>query len=538
MSLSPPVLPRVSDYIDWIAGRTPSAVALVLGGDRLTYSDLAEQVDRLARSLLNAGVAKGDRVATLQTPHPQFIVAFLATASIGGIWLGLNPKYRLEELRHAVSDAKPKVLLSRTTIGDRAYGEEIAALAATAGLERVVVFDGDPTAPGAVSLASFLLEGEDVPDATLAGARLACGGRDPCLIVYTSGSTGKPKGALLHHEGISSFSVEQNRIWPVATYRSLNFLPINHVGSIVDISMPTLAGGGELHFMEHFDAQSSLELIEREKITVWASVPSVFSLQMQVPTFGRYDLSHVEIIIWEGAAMPEEMIRRLAGITPRLATNYGMTETTSAITVLEPTCDLGLLSETVGEPFPGVEVRLADDAGRPVADGQEGEIQARSKYNLLGYWQNPAATVAAFTPDGFFRTGDLGVRRPDGRYRIVGRLTEMFKSGGYNVYPREVEVAIESHAAVALAAVVSIPDATWQEIGVAYVVPRTGADLKPEDLEAWCRERLANYKVPKRFVIKRDLPLLPIGKVDRTALQNQARQPMSGAEAAGVQSRR
>jgi acyl-CoA synthetase (AMP-forming)/AMP-acid ligase II len=524
VTLAPPVLSRVSDYVEWVAQRTPDAVALALGDQRLTYAEIAAAVDELAKALIEAGVRKGDRVATLQTPRPEYIVAFLATASIGGIWLGLNPKYRLEELRHSVSDAEPKVLLTRTQVEGRSYAAELEALARTPGLERIVVFDGDPLTPGAVTLRAFLEEGAGVPQSTLADARASCAGRDPCLIVYTSGSTGKPKGALLHHEGISAFSVEQNRIWPVDPYRSLNFLPINHIGSVVDISMPTLAGGGELHFMEHFDARASLALMQREKITIWASVPSVFALQLELPEFESYDLSHLEMIIWEGAAMSEAMIRRLAAIEPRLATNYGMTETTSAITVLEPTSDVELLANTVGGAFPGVEVRIADESGRPLGDGEAGEIQARSRYNLLGYWRNPAATDAAFTEDGFFRTGDLGVRRADGRYRIVGRLKEMFKSGGYNVYPREVEAAIEEYPSVALAAVVSVPDPIWQEVGVAFVMPRAGAEVSAPELETWCRGRLANYKVPKRFVVDGALPLLPIGKVDKPALQRRARE--------------
>jgi acyl-CoA synthetase (AMP-forming)/AMP-acid ligase II len=220
--------------------------------------------------------------------------------------------------------------------------------------------------------------------------------------------------------------------------------------------------------------------------------------------------------------MPAEMIARLRQIKPRLATNYGLTETCSAATILPPTADLDQLANSVGGAFPGVEIRLADENGAPVPDGTPGEVQVRSPCNMLGYWNNEAATEAAFTADGYLRTGDLAVRRPDGLYRIVGRIKEMFKSGGYNVYPREVEAALEAHPAVALAVVVSRPDPLWQEVGIAFVVPRAAVDAG--DLEAWVRERLANYKIPKRIVITHDVPLLPIGKVDRRALEVLARE--------------
>jgi len=521
MTLAPPLLPRISDYARWHAERRPDAPALVLGTTRLTYRELANAVDRLAAALVSSGVRKGDRVATLETPHPDFVVAFLATVSIGGIWVGLNPRYRLEELKYVIEDAGPKILLARSRIGERDYGGELRQLrAAGAGLERVVVFDGDPPLAEAESMRDFLRAGDPVPAGRLAEARAACGDRDACLIVYTSGSTGAPKGALLHHEGIAAFSLAQNEIWPVDPFRMVNYFPINHIGCVVDCTAPCLVGGGTVFFMEQFDPAACLELMVRERVTIWGSVPSVFQMQCGLPGFRNYDLSAVQLILWEGAAMPVELIERLLRICPRLATNYGMTETTSAITVTQPTADLDVLGNSVGYPFRGVELRVTDPSGHDVGVGVPGEIETRSRYNFLGYWHRPEATAQAFTADGFFKTGDLGEWRRDGRLRIVGRLKEMYKSGGYNVYPREVELALEAHPAVALAAVVATPDPLWQEVGVAYVTPRS--PVTPAELEAHCRLRLANYKVPKRIVIERDLPLLPIGKVDKRALKARA----------------
>lgn len=516
-----PLLPRISDYALWQAQQRPDDEALVLGNRRITFGALHLAVEHLARALLAAGVGKGDRVATLQTPHPDYVVAFLATASIGAIWVGLNPRYRLGELLHVVTDAEPSVLLTRTRIEDRRYDAEIAALRqATPTLRRIVAFDGEPAVEGVEPMSAFLVAGRTVAPDTLAHAREACGGRDPCLIVYTSGSTGAPKGALLHHDGIARFCLEQNRLWPLEPFRSVNYFPINHVGGVIDCTLPCLLAGGTLVFMEQFDPAACLELMERERITLWGSVPSVFQMQVALPDFERYDLSAVGLIVWGGAAMPRELIERLRAIQPRMATNYGMTETTSAVTVITPTDDVDILSGSVGEAFPGVTVRLADADDREVAEGLEGEIQARSAYNLLGYWRRPDASADAFTADGFFRTGDLAVRRPDGRYRIVGRLKEMYKSGGYNVYPREVEAVLEAHPAVAQAAVVAAPDPIWQEVGVAFIQPAAG--VTAAELEAHCRAHLANYKTPKRFVFEPDLPLLPIGKIDKVALKRRA----------------
>lgn len=516
-----PVLPRISDYVAWWAERTPDATALVQDGQRISYAALSRSVDALARALLAAGIAKGDRVATLQAPHAAFVPVFLATVSIGAIWVGLNPRYRLEEMAHVLRDSAPLLLFARSEIDGRDYAADLARLQqSTPSLQRIVTFAEDPPVAGGIAIDAFLQAGAAIADTDLHAARMAAGGRDPCLIVYTSGSTGTPKGALLHHQGIARFSVTQNRIWPVAPQVMVNYFPINHIGCLIDLTIPCLAAGGTMVMLPRFDPAACLELMARERVTVWCSVPSVFQMQLALPDFERHDLSAVQLIVWEGAAMPEELILRLRKICPRLATNYGMTETTSAITTLPPTDDFAALAHSVGTAFPGTEIRLVATDGSDAADGEPGEIWARSDNNLLGYWQQPQATADAITGDGFFRTGDLGIRQPDGSFRIVGRLKEMYKSGGHNVYPREVELALETHPLVALAAVVPVPDPVWQEVGIAYVT--LCGDATEATLAEWCRQRLANYKLPKRIVIAAELPLLPIGKVDKVELRRRA----------------
>jgi acyl-CoA synthetase (AMP-forming)/AMP-acid ligase II len=470
---------------------------------------------------LAQGVERGDRVATLATPHPDYFIVFLATASIGAIWVGLNPKYSRPELLQVLADAEPRLLITRSRIDERDYRDDLAVLRTEVpSIRTLVVFDGNPPIPGTLSFGEFLRAGHDCDERRLAVARDATGGRDPCLLVYTSGSTGTPKGALLHHEGLVAASLAQNEAWPVDDTRFLNYFPINHVGCVCDVSCPTLAAGGCIVFMEQFDPARSMELMVRERVTVWASVPSVFQMQLALPRFDQYDLSQVELVVWEGAAMPEDCIRRLRQIVPRLATNFSMTESTTAITVVTPTDDVDVLTNTVGLPFAGVEVRVVDESGVALPPGRTGELQARSRYNMLGYWRRPTETAATLDDDGWLHSGDLAEQRPDGRYRIVGRLREMYKSGGYNVYPREVEAAIESHPAVVMAAVVSRPDPVWQEVGVAYVITR--APLTPEEIFAHCRGRLANYKLPKIVSVVRELPLLPIGKVDKVLLRRLA----------------
>jgi acyl-CoA synthetase (AMP-forming)/AMP-acid ligase II len=516
----PPVLPRVGDYVQWHTTRQPDSIALTLGNDRITYAQLAKRIDELARALFAAGVRKGDRVATLQTPHPDYLIAFLATASIGGIWLGLNPRYQLNELQTALTDADPAILLTRSLIGARHFDRELTIIReAMPGLQNIVVFDADPSLPDATPMREFLRAGEAVDQTAFELARQSVTGQDSCLIVYTSGSSGTPKGALLHHEAIGAISRAQNYYWPVDPFSIVNYFPINHVGCVVDCTMPCLVAGGTLHFMENFDARACLELMARERVTVWGSVPSAFQLQLDVEGFERYDLSATQLIVWGGAAMPLPLIERLRTVNPCLGTNYGMTETTGTITTLRPTQDLEVLANSVGAPIDSAEVRLMGAAGELLGTEAAGELQVRSPYNFQGYWRRPAATTAAFTTDRFFRTGDLAIRRPDGRYRLIGRLSDMYKSGGYNIYPREIEQVLETHPAVALAAVVPITDPLWQEVGIAFLQLKAGATSTAGEMEAYCRSRLAGYKLPKRFLFESQLPLLPIGKVDKRTLR-------------------
>jgi acyl-CoA synthetase (AMP-forming)/AMP-acid ligase II len=521
MTSLPPLLPRISDFVAWHATATPDAVALVADAITTSYAELNAAIDCMAKALLAAGVRKGDRVATLQAPRPDFVTTWLATASIGAIWVGLNPRYQTSELVYVIQDAEPKILFTRTQIGDRSYVAELAALlGASQIMERAIAFDGEPQADSIETMPAFLKAGEVITDAELKTAREACGGRDPCLIVYTSGSTGKPKGALLHHEGIAAFALAQNHVWPVNPHRNLNFLPINHIGCICDITAPCLVAGGTLYFMEHFDPATATRMIAQEQLTLWGSIPSVFALQMATPEFANTDMSSLQLILWEGATMPATIISALLKIGPPMATNYGMTESVSGITVLEPTRNEEVLANSCGGAFPGVDVRLIDADGQVVPEGQPGEVVFKSRYMFLGYWRRPEATAESFTADGYFRSGDIAVQRADGRYRIVGRLKEMYKSGGYNVYPREIEDVLEAHPAIILAAVVAKADPVWQEVGVAYVTPSAAVTL--DDLHNWCRARLANYKIPKIIVIEPDMPLLPIGKVDKVTLKRRA----------------
>ncbi|WP_157976456.1 class I adenylate-forming enzyme family protein [Parahaliea mediterranea] len=504
-------------YLAHWAHQTPNAEAVIQGEMRLSYAQLARRVEAIAVAMAAAGIKPGDRVATLSGPSIAFVETFLGANRLGAIWLGLNPKYQSRELVQVLRDAGPSLVFFEP--GSAAIDDTTAmqAVVHEAGLDDCQLVALTRTG-GAPALDVWI---DAHPVRAVPAEADASDGEQAAVLVYTSGSTGVPKGAMLSGAAINRFARRQNVLWPLSPHRVLNYFPINHIGSLVDMFAPCLVAGGAMVLMEQFDPLQALQCIEREKLTLWGSVPSVFMLQLALPQIHEIDLSSLQLIVWEGAAMPVEVARALRDICPRLATNYGMTETTSAITALPPTDDVALLTQTVGRPFPGVSVRLCDEEGCVVPPGQVGEVYTRSDQLTLGYWRNPAATEAAFTQQGWFRTGDIAIWRSDGNLCIVGRVKEMYKSGGYNVYPREIEAVLEELDGVSAAAVVSVEDALWQEVGVAFVCAPQG-QVATQVLEQHCRARLANYKVPKHFRVEVSLPLLPIGKIDKVSLKAQA----------------
>lgn len=521
-------LTRLGDWLDFHAERSPDRVALETEDWSICYGKLREQVDLYARAFLAKGLLAGDCVAVLSPPRPEAFISFLGAARIGLLWLGLNPKYRLGELRYVVGDAAPKLLLAIDEFDGRQYVEDVAALRkGVPTIENSVVFEREGRGPSTL-IAWAMATAEQVTQAELASAQELVSDMAPALLVYTSGSSGKPKGVLLPHKSLIRRSRTQNERFFTASYpRLINPLPINHIGGMHFLGLFTFIGGGTMILSERFSAAEFAAALVRKSVNVMIVLPTMFKMIVEERAFEERYLAALEWFVFSGAAMaPEllEMIRR-AGCPTGLT--YGMTETCGSVTYSDPGADIETLANTIGKPVPAGEVRVAQDDGRTVPVGETGELQVRPTYCMGGYLRRPEATQEAYTADGWLRTGDTAILREDGNIRFVGRRSEMFKSGGYNVYPREVELAIERNDAVLQSAVVAVPDPLFDEVGWAYVVLAPGRELDERALSQWCREELANYKVPKRFLFCSELPLLPIGKVDKVALRSLARSEAS-----------
>ena len=517
-----PDLPRLGDYVRYWARRRPRREASVLDGERLTYEGLADRVAAMSKALLATGVQHGDRVAMLTSPRPEFLVAMLAAGDLGAIWLGMHPRYRLPELHHVVDAAQPKTVVAFDEIDGRRYHAELEELAAAhACIERTVVL-GEPSSSGQ-RFADFVDAGATVSAAALERVGSAVSPGDTAVIIFTSGTTGAPKGAMISHRALVGGGRAQALHWPSEHMRLLQNMPPNHIAGLGMSTAQALVTGGTVVFVDRFEPGRVLDTIERERITFFMHAPAIYHLLMSEPDFASRDLSSVEYWLWAGSPAPADLVERLHAMGGRTGTAFGMTELGTYATFTDVDAGIEVLTQSIGRPDPHYELRIADARGQASPRGGEGEIQARGDWVLNGYFNQPKATREAFTADGWFRSGDIAVEREDGNWTLVGRVKEMFKSGGFNVYPREVEIAIESNPAVAMAAVIGVPDPRWHEVGHAFVQLAPGAQIAAPELDAWCRERIANYKVPKSFEMMEELPRLPIGKIDKQALARELR---------------
>lgn len=510
---------RFDDALRHYASRTPRAPATWFEGTQRTYAELDRDVEQFAASLVASGVLKGDRVAVLSTPRPEYWVAFLAILRVGAIYVGVNPAYTLREQLHVIGRSEPSMIFAISSFEGRSYASDVAALMdACATLREAFLLDDGPATDPLRRRDEFLARrsAQDFP---------AVAAMDPAAIIFTSGSSGAPKAALLPHATLAYGAHCDADQLLVKRPRVPCNLPTNHLACLVDVCGATLVVGGMLAFSERFDPATMLALIEDLQLTNLLHVPTVLQLVALHPDFASRDLSSLEVVAWGGASLPIDFVRVYHDRGIRLLTVYGQTETCANVSYSRPGDSLECLATTVGHPNPDADVRLVAEDGEDVAVGEEGEVWYRHPAVMLGYFRDPDATARTITPDGFVRTGDVARRLEDGTLVLVGRRSDMFKSGGFNVYPREIELVLESRPDVALAAVVGVADERYGEVGAAFVVLHQGFTSGSDEILSWCRDQLAGYKVPKSLTIREDLPFLPVGKVDKSALRDLARAP-------------
>ena len=493
-------LDDLNSVFERAAAQYADCPAVRMDGLVLSYAQLRDAAGRAASLLASLGIVPGDRVAIMLPNVPAFPVAFYGALGAGAIVVPMNPLLKSREIAFYLSDSGAKVLLAW-----HEAAAEAALGAAQAGVQVIKVDDLD---------AAGLLHG-----LTPVPALAVAAGGDDAVILYTSGTTGRPKGAELTHAGLT-----RNAALTATTLISaepgevvMGCLPLFHVFGLTCALNATIAGGSTLTMLPRFDPAKALEIVGRDKVTIFEGVPTMYAAMLHQPGSGQADTSSLRVCISGGAAMPAEIMRGFEqAFGCMILEGYGLSETSPVASFNRP----GQVRKpgSIGTPIDGVGMRVVDTDGADLSAGEIGEILICGHGVMKGYWDNPEATAETIR-DGWLSTGDLARVDEDGYFYIVDRKKDLIIRGGFNVYPREVEEVLYEHPAVAEAAVIGLPDRDLgEEIGAAVKL-KPGTTASPAELRAFVKERIAPYKYPRQVWIVPDLAKGPSGKILRREVQ-------------------
>ncbi len=503
------------------AERFGDAEALVDGDLRLTFRGLAEEVRRAAKAFVAAGVAPGDRVGVWAPNVAEWVIAALGVHAAGAALVPVNTRFKGEEAAWVLGRSGARVVLTVTGFLGTDY---VGMLDGIDGLERVVVLRGDaPT--GTTAWADFLAAGEGVDDAEVERRSAAVRPEDASDVIFTSGTTGRPKGVVsTHGQTLRAFDDWSRIVGLREGDRYLVVNPFFHTFGYKAGFLACIMRGAAIVPHAVFEVPSVLARVAEERISMLPGPPTLYASILDSPDRSSLDLSSLRLAVTGAAPVPVALIERMRQelTFETVLTAYGLTEATGVVTICRQDDDPETISRTSGRAIPDVEVRIVDDSGAEVERGSPGEIVARGYNVMQGYLDDPDATAEAVDELGWLHTGDIGVMDEQGNVTITDRKKDMFVVGGFNAYPAEIEGTLLRHPAVGQVAVVGVPDERMGEVGMAFVIPRPGATVDPDEVVAWARERMANYKVPRRVAVVEALPLNASGKVLKHQLRASA----------------
>ena len=497
--------------------------ALVDGDRRWTFPELAAAVDEAARALVAIGVEPGDRVAIWAPNMAEWAIAALATYRAGGTVVTVNTRFKGAEAAHVLRTAAARVLFTTTDFLDTDYVALLRDVEPERRpeLDRIVVLRG-PAPDGTVPWADFLRGAAETSTTTTVLRAAMVTPDDISDILFTSGTTGAPKGAMLRHgAGVRAYTDWADVVGLRTGDRYLIVNPFFHAFGLKAGILACVLKGATIVPHPVFDVPSVMRRVAEERITMLPGPPAIYQTILDHPDLASHDLSTLRLAVTGAATVPVEMIKRMRSeLTFRnIVTGYGLTETTGIATMCRHDDDPETIANTAGRAIPDTEVQVVDDDGKAVAAGLPGEVVVRGYHVMAGYYGDAGATAATIDADGWLHTGDIGVFDERGNLKITDRTKDMFIVGGFNAYPAEIENMILAHPAVSQVAVIGIPDARMGEVGCAFVIARPGHEIEPDALIAWCREKMANYKVPRRVEVVDAFPLNSTGKVEKNALR-------------------
>jgi acyl-CoA synthetase (AMP-forming)/AMP-acid ligase II len=507
---------------------------------RFDFAELGARVGEAARAAISAGIETGDRVAIWAPNCWEWIVAALGVVSAGGVLVPINTRFKGREAGYVIQRSGARMLFTvrgflgfdypemlHEAHGPVANGRPVEELVS---LERIVLLRGEPIR-GTEPFAAFIHDAEHAIPAEEERRIAELTADDLSDIVFTSGTTGKPKGVMTTHgQSLRVFDTWSRIIGLAEGDRYLIVNPFFHTFGYKAGILACLMRGATIIPHAVFDVPSVLTRIAEERVTVLPGPPTLYQSILNDPERASKDLSSLRLAVTGAASVPVSLVEQMGtelGFETVL-TAYGLTECTGTATMCRPDDDAETIATTSGCAIPETEVRVVDDAGNEVPRGEPGEVVVRGYNVMRGYFEDPEQTAETIDAGGWLHTGDIGVMNERGYLRITDRKKDMFIVGGFNAYPAEIENELVRHPAIAQAAVVGAPDPRLGEVGVAFVVARTGETVYPGRVIAWAREQMANYKVPRRVEVVDALPVNASGKVLKFELRERAAKLFAG----------
>ncbi|MEU7583821.1 FadD3 family acyl-CoA ligase [Streptomyces sp. NPDC041068] len=517
------------------AERYAEREAVVEGRTRVTYRELGERVARAAAACVANGVEPGDRVAVWAPNTLDWIVSALGAVSAGAVLVPLNTRFKGAEAAYVLARSRAKILFVTGTFLGTSY---VASLRRAAGegagdgplpglphLDQVIVL-ADDAPEDFRTWKDFLADGEGLSGDTVRARAASVEGSAPSDIIFTSGTTGRPKGAVITHaQTLRCYDVWSELAGLCEGDRYLIVNPFFHTFGYKAGIIACLMRGATMVPQPVFNVDTVLANVAAERISVLPGPPTLHQSILDHPARDQHDLSALRLVVTGAAVVPLRLVERLRAEL-RIATvltAYGLSEASGIVTMCRRGDPAEVIAATSGRAIPDTEVRVVAPSGAAQAPGHPGEVLVRGHNVMQGYFEDPSETKKSLTPDGWLRTGDVGVLDEEGNLRITDRIKDMFIVGGFNAYPAEIEQLLGLHPAVADVAVIGVPDPRLGEVGKAYVVRRPGSVVTADDLMAWSRREMANYKVPRSVEFVAELPRNASGKVVKGELREAAR---------------
>lgn len=523
-------LPRLSDYLEKWAFEQPNHTAFIYQDHIISYKEFEATSRQFARYLIKLGIKKGDRIAYLMTGRPEFFYLFMAASMTGAIITGLSTRHSNREMEYILINSGAEYLLTLGSLKGNNFQATLAqVIQETPNLKQIWIVDQPVQLPNAISFHDIIKDDYSCFDKELIKRTSEIGPDDGLLIVHTSGTTGREKGALMTHRNIISSSLVQldEFFQPWGTNSKDIFqhqVPVNHVSGAVEWGAAPIIGGCTSVLTDGFNPREVLENTQKYRIPILAGVPTMWTMMFNLPDFDQFDLSSVRFCLVGGAMVNTKILEGMKRISPYCVNPYGLTETCGFFTYTKVGVNVENLYQTVGKCAPEFELKIINDENQPLACGIPGEIVLRGDSIIKQYFDDPEATSKAIDKDNWFHTGDIGFVDENSDLHLLGRKTEMFITGGYNVYPAEIEEQIALHSDVMLVAVLPIPHPLMGEVGRAYVVTKPNSMLKGENLMNFLHNSLADYKIPRQYIFRNNLPMTALGKIEKKVLSQEIKE--------------